>query len=67
MNFADAQRGDIKSARSRSADLTIVGGGGHVGVPLVLAFADAGFRVNVHDLNRDVLATLKAGRLPFIE
>jgi UDP-N-acetyl-D-mannosaminuronic acid dehydrogenase len=67
MNFAGAERAAAKSARSQDADLTIVGGGGHVGIPLVLAFADAGFRVNVHDLNRDVLATLQARRLPFIE
>jgi UDP-N-acetyl-D-mannosaminuronic acid dehydrogenase len=38
-----------------------------VGVPLVLAFADAGFLVNVHDLNRDVLRTLESGGLPFME
>jgi UDP-N-acetyl-D-mannosaminuronic acid dehydrogenase len=67
MNFAGEQRAKAKSERSRDADLTIVGGGGHVGIPLVLAFAEAGFRVNVHDLNRDVLATLQSGRLPFIE
>ena len=30
-------------------------------------FAEAGLRVNVHDTNRDVLETLRAGRLPFIE
>jgi UDP-N-acetyl-D-mannosaminuronic acid dehydrogenase len=67
MNFAGAQQAAAKSASSRDAGLTIVGGGGHVGIPLMLAFADAGFRVNVHDLNREVLATLQAGRLPFIE
>ena len=44
-----------------------MGGGGHVGIPLVLAFAEAGLRVNVHDINREVLDTLRAGRLPFIE
>ena len=54
-------------AQLDTADLTIVGGGGHVGIPLVLAFAEAGFRVNVHDTNRDVLETLRSGRLPFIE
>ena len=54
-------------AARETADLTVVGGGGHVGIPLVLAFAEAGFRVNVHDINREVLETLKAGRLPFIE
>jgi SAM-dependent methyltransferase len=50
----------------RAADLTIVGGAGHVGVPFVLTFAAKGFQVNVNDINPDTLATLKAGRLPFI-
>jgi len=50
-----------------NADVTIVGGAGHVGVPLVLALVDAGLRVNVNDLNKDSLQALHAGRLPFIE
>src|SRR5262249_60489341 len=54
-------------ARLDAADLTIVGGAGHVGIPLVLAFAEAGYRVNVHDVNREALETLRSGRLPFIE
>jgi len=49
------------------ADLTVVGGGGHVGIPLVLAFAEAGMTVNVNDLNEAVLASLRSGKLPFIE
>ena len=49
------------------ADLTVVGGAGHVGIPLVLAFTEAGLTVNVNDLNEAALATLKAGKLPFIE
>ena len=54
-------------ADARTADLTVVGGAGHVGIPLVLSFAAKGLRVNVNDLNLDSLATLKSGRLPFIE
>ena len=50
-----------------NADITVVGGAGHVGIPLVLALAEAGLRVNVNDLNQETLDTLKAGRLPFIE
>jgi len=50
-----------------NADVTVVGGAGHVGVPLVLALAEAGLRVNVNDLNEKSLATLQGGRLPFIE
>ncbi len=48
-------------------DLTVVGGAGHVGVPLVLAFARAGLRVNINDLNRCALDELAAGRLAFLE
>ncbi len=50
-----------------NADVTVVGGAGHVGIPLVLALAEAGLRVNVNDLNQATLDTLKSGRLPFIE
>jgi UDP-N-acetyl-D-mannosaminuronic acid dehydrogenase len=50
-----------------AADLTVVGGAGHVGIPLVLSFAAKGLTVNVNDLNLDGLAALKSGRLPFIE
>jgi UDP-N-acetyl-D-mannosaminuronic acid dehydrogenase len=52
---------------AHTADLTVVGGAGHVGIPLVLSFAATGLKVNVNDINTDNLATLKAGRLPFIE
>jgi UDP-N-acetyl-D-mannosaminuronic acid dehydrogenase len=50
-----------------NADVTVVGGAGHVGIPLVLALAESGLRVNVNDLNEDSLNVLHAGRLPFIE
>ena len=52
---------------TRTADLTVVGGAGHVGIPLVLSFAAKGLSVNVNDLNLDNLAALRSGRLPFIE
>jgi UDP-N-acetyl-D-mannosaminuronic acid dehydrogenase len=50
-----------------NAEITVVGGAGHVGIPLVLALAEAGMRVNVNDLNQEILDVLKNGRLPFIE
>jgi UDP-N-acetyl-D-mannosaminuronic acid dehydrogenase len=59
----------IRSAQTdkAQADLTVVGGAGHVGIPLVLAFAEAGLRVNVNDLNERALEVLRSGKLPFIE
>jgi UDP-N-acetyl-D-mannosaminuronic acid dehydrogenase len=56
-----------QAASVQTADLTIVGGAGHVGIPLVLSFAAKGLKVNVNDLNLESLACLEAGRLPFIE
>jgi UDP-N-acetyl-D-mannosaminuronic acid dehydrogenase len=50
-----------------NADITVVGGAGHVGIPLVLALAESGLRVNVNDLNQTALDTLSGGNLPFIE
>jgi UDP-N-acetyl-D-mannosaminuronic acid dehydrogenase len=67
VNVAGAKPTAAMPARLDAADLTIVGGAGHVGIPLVLAFAEAGYRVNVHDVNREALETLRSGRLPFIE
>jgi UDP-N-acetyl-D-mannosaminuronic acid dehydrogenase len=67
VNFADTRPVPVSPVGAGEADLTVVGGGGHVGIPLVLAFAEAGFRVNVHDVDGAVLDTLRAGRLPFIE
>jgi UDP-N-acetyl-D-mannosaminuronic acid dehydrogenase len=57
----------VDTASMRTADLTVVGGAGHVGIPLVLSFAAQGLTVNVNDLSVDNLAALQAGRLPFIE
>jgi UDP-N-acetyl-D-mannosaminuronic acid dehydrogenase len=58
-------RADATSART--ADLTVVGGAGHVGIPLVLSFAAQGLTVNVNDISLDNLSALQSGRLPFIE
>lgn len=55
------------AANSDVSDLTVVGGAGHVGIPLVLSFAAKGLTVNVNDLNLDSLGALRAGRLPFME
>src|ERR1700683_2986549 len=56
-----------KAAHHDDADLTVVGGAGHVGIPLVLCFADSGLRVLINDLNEVALRSLREGVLPFIE
>ncbi len=56
-----------KPAVVENADITVVGGAGHVGIPLVLAFAESGLTVNINDISETALASLRAGKLPFIE
>ena len=48
-------------------DVVVVGGGGHVGLPLSLVLADAGLRVGIFDIAEDTLATIASGRVPFLE
>jgi len=47
--------------------IAIVGGAGHVGLPLAIAFADRGHRVLVYDTNPAAVETILAGELPFAE
>ena len=48
-------------------DICIVGGAGHVGLPLALAFCSKGSRVAVMDVNSDALETIGQGTMPFME
>ncbi len=48
-------------------DLAIVGGGGHVGLPLALAFVDKGLNVLIQDINKQVLEIIADGRMPWID
>ena len=67
MNIASTKTAPSGPTGAKTADVTVVGGAGHVGIPLVLAFAEAGLTVNINDLNETALATLRSGKLPFIE
>jgi UDP-N-acetyl-D-mannosaminuronic acid dehydrogenase len=53
--------------RSQDLDVVVLGGGGHVGLPLSLAFADAGLRVGIYDTNQATLDRIAAGDMPFLE
>jgi UDP-N-acetyl-D-mannosaminuronic acid dehydrogenase len=48
-------------------DVVVVGGCGHVGLPLGLAFADRGLRVALYDVNADAVSGVAAGQMPFEE
>src|SRR5689334_6998732 len=48
-------------------DVAIMGGGGHVGLPLGLAFAEAQLDVVLYDTNREVVDKINGGVMPFRE
>jgi len=48
-------------------DLCIVGGLGHVGLPLSMAFADKGLKVCAFDISQQAIETVRRGKLPFVE
>jgi UDP-N-acetyl-D-mannosaminuronic acid dehydrogenase len=48
-------------------DVVVIGGCGHVGLPLALAFADRGARVGIYDVSEPAVAMVNAGRMPFAE
>jgi UDP-N-acetyl-D-mannosaminuronic acid dehydrogenase len=48
-------------------DLVIVGGCGHVGLPLALSFAEAGCQVGIHDIDAAKMERLGRGEMPFME
>jgi UDP-N-acetyl-D-mannosaminuronic acid dehydrogenase len=48
-------------------DVVVLGGGGHVGLPLSLAFAQAGLRVGIYDTNQATLDRIATGEMPFLE
>lgn len=47
--------------------IVIVGGCGHVGLPLGIALADAGFNVTLSDINTKANTLVNSGQLPFVE
>jgi|TARA_B100001971_G_scaffold214555_1_gene252609 UDP-N-acetyl-D-mannosaminuronic acid dehydrogenase len=48
-------------------DVVIVGGLGHVGLPLGIAFADKGLNVCLSDISKEKAEIVKKGVMPFIE
>jgi UDP-N-acetyl-D-mannosaminuronic acid dehydrogenase len=48
-------------------DVCVIGGGGHVGLPLALTFADCGLSTVIYDINTRVVESIRAGRMPFRE
>ena len=53
--------------KKSSYDVCIVGGLGHVGLPLGISFADSGKKVVLYDINQKAIDTVSRGKMPFVE
>ncbi len=51
----------------KNAKIVIVGGGGHVGLPLALVLADAGFEAISLDISEETVSKINSGEMPFLE
>lgn len=48
-------------------DVAVIGGGGHVGLPLAIGLADRGSSVVIYDINQATVDKINAGIVPFLE
>jgi len=55
------------SRESFDLDVCVVGGCGHVGLPLAITFADSGLRVGIYDIDENAVERVKSGEMPFLE
>src|SRR6266849_3462380 len=54
-------------AAMNELDLVIVGGCGHVGLPLALSLAESGYRVGINDIDEAKIEQVGGGKVPFRE
>ena len=47
--------------------VAIIGGAGHVGLPLAISFANAGMKTLIYDLNLSAIQKIMTGEFPFQE
>jgi UDP-N-acetyl-D-mannosaminuronic acid dehydrogenase len=48
-------------------DLVVVGGCGHVGLPLALSLAESGYSVGINDIDQSKVDLVRSGQVPFRE
>ena len=56
-----------KTEKNKKFDVVIIGGLGHVGLPLGIAFAEKGLKVCLYDTNTKNVELVQNGIMPFIE
>ena len=57
----------MATAKKFEKDVVVIGGCGHVGLPLAIMFASKSLKVVAFDTNTQVVATVNSGNMPFDE
>ena len=57
----------MATAKKFEQDVVVIGGCGHVGLPLAIMFASKSLKVVAFDTNTQVVATVNSGSMPFDE
>src|SRR5690348_2695679 len=57
----------MPDAQVFTSDVVVVGGCGHVGLPLAIAFADRGLRTHIYDIDPGAVDRVRRGSMPFYE
>lgn len=57
----------MKTGSTFARDVCVIGGGGHVGLPLAMTFADSGFKTVIYDTNAETVEAIRRGQMPFAE
>ena len=52
---------------NKKPSVVIIGGAGHIGLPLSLCIAKEGFPVSIYDLNKEILKKINDGIFPYKE
>jgi len=66
-NLIKRQLGTMTDNSDNDFDIAIIGGLGHVGLPLGIVFADKGLKVCLCDIDKKKADIVKKGTMPFIE
>ena len=64
---ASSNEKEMRSMKKNKTDICVIGGCGHVGLPLALCFADKGLEVSVYDINEESVKIVNDGVMPFLE
>lgn len=57
----------MSNNKKKTFDVVIIGGLGHVGLPLGIVFSQAGLKVILYDIDQKKAQKVKKGKMPFLE